>query len=324
MSSLINDPLITWNNYPHVISADQFGPDSIKQLLLLAEHLLQARADHLRLLLRNANKLMVELFYQPSTRTRLSFGIAMQRLGGMVISTENAKEFSSAAKGESLTDSIKTLNALGADVIVLRYHETGGAARAAEISQAPIINAGDGTGEHPTQGLLDLLTIKKELGRLDNFSIAFVGDIYKSRTISSLVGLLRGFNGVEMHFVAPSYIELSPATLKYLLDGRKKINRHLTLAEAIIKCDVVYMTRIQAENYADDQTLKKLSKDLIDYSLNGPYHGKAVIMHPLPRNEEIAPDLDQNPKSAYFRQVGYGLCLRMALLLQIFGSKIIA
>src|SRR5437773_2660979 len=197
----------------HVIEAQQFDPATLAELFQVTEEMEGVVADGG--VLDYQKRVMATLFYEPSTRTRFSFETAMLRLGGRVISTENAREFSSVSKGETLEDTIRILNGY-ADVIVLRHSEVGSAARAAAVSRVPIINGGDGIGQHPTQALLDLYTIRKELGRLSDLRVAMVGDLAQGRTVRSLAYLLSKFRDIRIWFVAPPELRMKEDILEHL------------------------------------------------------------------------------------------------------------
>jgi aspartate carbamoyltransferase catalytic subunit len=262
------------------------------------------------------SKIMATLFYAPSTRTRFSFESAMFRLGGKVLSTENAKEFSSEIEGERLEDTIRMLSNY-CDVIVLRHSEEGGAGRASKVSPVPIINAGDGSGgQHPTQALLDLYTINHECKTLDGLSVAFIGALDKGRTVRSLAYLLSKFDRVKLYFIAPDELQINQDILDHL-DEKGISYELLSTSEKIIsKVDVVYQTRI------DKERLKKKNENLsrfnIDYNVLQSMKKKSIIMHPLPRSVEITSDVDSDPRAAYFRQTENGLYVRMALLTMLF------
>jgi len=255
------------------------------------------------------------VFYEPSTRTRLSFESAMMRLGGRVISTENAREFSSAAKGETLEDTIRIVDGY-ADVIVLRHYESGAAERAARVSSVPIINAGDGPGQHPTQALLDLYTIEKELGHVDGISIAMVGDLANGRTVRSLCYLLAKYKDVKMYFVAPDVVRMRDDIKEYLKRHRIPFYEEEDLKEVASKVDVIYQTRIQKERFGDriEDYERARGVYIINHEILDAMKPDAIIMHPLPRVDEIAPEVDEDPRAAYFRQAQNGLYIRMALL----------
>ncbi|CAN6885011.1 unnamed protein product [Brassica oleracea] len=259
--------------------------------------------------------LMATLFYEPSTRTRLSFESAMKRLGGEVLTTENAREFSSAAKGETLEDTIRTVEGYS-DIIVMRHFESGAAKRAAATANIPVINAGDGPGEHPTQALLDIYTIQSEIGKLDDISVALVGDLANGRTVRSLAYLLAKFKDVKIYFVSPEIVKMKDDIKDYLTSNGVEWEESSDLMEVASKCDVVYQTRIQRERFGERLDLYEAArgKYIVDKALLGVMQKNAVIMHPLPRLDEITPGVDTDPRAAYFRQAKNGLFIRMALL----------
>jgi aspartate carbamoyltransferase len=247
-------------------------------------------------------KTLINLFYEPSTRTSCSFHTAMLKLGGNVIEiTDN----SSAKKGESLEDTIRTVSNYG-DIIVLRHPEKGAAERAVKVAHVPVINAGDGNGEHPTQALLDLYTIFEEAKKdilKENIIVTFIGDLKNSRTIHSLIHLLNLFD-VTYIFISPPGLELPEMET----NGLNVL--HVTLEEALLITDVVYVTRIQKERI-DDNDFEPicLSKELLSNA-----NKDLIIMHPLPRQEELPPEIDDDPRAVYFKQVAYGVRMRMAIL----------
>lgn len=293
---------------PHLVESQQFDRRLLKKIFKTADRLEYKR----KLVLRG--KIMASLFYEPSTRTRFSFESAMLRLGGSVISTENAREFSSAAKGETLEDSIRVISRY-ADVIVMRHNEIGAARRAAAVATVPVINAGDGAGQHPTQGLLDLYTIKRELGKISGTQIAMVGDLKHGRTIHSLAYLLGKYKRIAIYFVSPPELKVGQDIESYL--QRHHITYHETadLGAVISQADVVYQTRIQQERFTspeDYQRLKGIYR--ITPTLAKKMKIGAIIMHPLPRVDEIDPTVDELPQARYFQQAYYGFLIRMALL----------
>jgi len=259
-------------------------------------------------------KIMASLFYEPSTRTRFSFESAMLRLGGSVITTENAKEFSSASKGETLEDSIKVINNY-ADVIVLRHYEEGSAEKAGSVSKVPVINAGDGAGQHPTQALLDLYTIKRELGKIENITIAMVGDLKNGRTIRSLSYLLGKYKNIKIYFVSPIGLQVGEDIKIYLKEQGTQYEEIIDLSSVIGKIDVLYQTRIQKERFPSKKEYEKFNGCYtINKELAEKMKLKSIIMHPLPRVNEILSEVDASPKAVYFKQTYYGLLIRMALL----------
>lgn len=295
----------------HVVESQQFSRALIDQLIARAEEM---REDPHRAAGRLQGRVLAALFYEPSTRTRLSFEAAMLRLGGRAMGTDNAREFSSAAKGETLEDTIRIVSGY-ADVIVLRHDQEGAARRAAAVSDVPVINAGDGRGQHPTQALLDVYTIKEELGHVDGVSIAMVGDLANGRTVRSLAYLLSKYQGVKITFVAPQQVAMRQ-DIKDHLDERGISWRETDDLEALLpEVDVVYQTRIQKERFADlaeYETVKGCY--VIGPAEMARMRTDAIVMHPLPRLDEVDPAIDADPRAAYFRQARNGLHIRMALL----------
>jgi len=305
-------------NLHHVINSQQFS------LPLLTE--LFARTHQMEKIVARggtkdyASKVMATLFYKPSTRTRFSFESAMYRLGGTVLSTESAKEFSSEIHGEQLEDTIRIISTY-CDVLVLRHHQEGGAERAAAVSTVPIINAGDGTGgQHPTQALLDLYTIYDECKTIDGISVALIGALDSGRTARSLAYLLSKFERVRLYFVAPDEMQIKKDILDHLDEHDVWYHCTSNPAEALPHVDVVYQTRI------DRERLRQSSISSGQYNLNSvvlaSMKPNSIIMHPLPRSVEIDSDVDRDPRAAYFRQARNGLFVRMALLTMVLDSDL--
>lgn len=261
------------------------------------------------------NKILACMFFEPSTRTRLSFETAAIKLGGSVISVENASVNSSTYKGETIEDTTRMLNCY-ADIIVIRHSRMGEVETASKISTKPVINAGDGANQHPTQGFLDLYTIKKEHKRLNNISIAFVGDVLNSRTLRSLVPLLMLYPNNTFYFVSPKELVLPEEYRKYLLENKVNFKETGSLEEVMSKIDVLYMTRVQKERFVKIEDYNKI-KDafLLKTEHLQKLKKEAIIMHPLPRVNEVDPEIDRDSRAAYFRQAQNGLYVRMALLL---------
>ncbi len=257
---------------------------------------------------------MASLFYEPSTRTRFSFEAAMYQLGGNVITTENAREFSSLAKGESLEDTIRIIAGY-VDLIVMRHNEIGAARRASEISSVPIINGGDGAGQHPTQALLDLYTLHRKFDRLDGLRVAMVGDLRYGRTVRSLAYLLAKFDDVELTFVAPKVSQMHDDIKDYLTGKGVTWREEEDLDEVLPRIDSVYMTRMQKERFLDQQEFEQANNA---YRLTPANVAKmspeAIILHPLPRVGEIDPAVDADPRACYFEQAKNGLWIRMAII----------
>lgn len=255
-------------------------------------------------------KILASLFYQPSTRTRLSFEAAMHRLGGRVISTEHARAFSSEVEGEQVEDTIRIIGGF-CDVIVIRHHEEGGAGRAAAVSPVPLINAGDGEGgQHPTQALLDLYTIYRERS-LDGLSIAFIGELDRGRTARSLAYLLAKFERPKIFFVAPPGLQMKDDILQYLDRHGVRYELESDMERVVPEVDVIYQTRIRPGRVADVPGLRRYA---IDSTVLQRMKPDAMILHPLPRTVELDKNVDSDPRALYFRQATNGLYVRMALL----------
>ena len=295
----------------HVVESQQFSRALLEELFVRSEEM--KREPH-HFIGRLAGQVMAALFYEPSTRTRLSFEAAMLRLGGTTMGTDNAREFSSAAKGETLEDTIRIVSGY-ADVIVVRHKEEGAAKRAAAVSAVPIINAGDGPGQHPTQALLDLYTIRDELSKIDGVRVAMVGDLANGRTARSLAYLLSKFKDIKLWFVAPPQVAMGDDLKAHLDEHHVPWVETEDLNAVLPDVDVVYMTRIQKERFTDPEAYNAVKgvyrMDKASMTLMRKY---AILMHPLPRVDEIAPEVDEDPRAAYFRQARNGLHIRMALL----------
>jgi aspartate carbamoyltransferase catalytic subunit len=263
-------------------------------------------------------KILATLFFEPSTRTRLSFETAMQRLGGGVISMASA-ESSSAAKGESVADTARTVSQY-ADVIVIRHPRIGSAKEAADAVPIPVINAGDGAGQHPTQALLDIYTIHKELGSLKKLVVSMVGDLKFGRTVHALVELLSLFDA-RLYFVSPSTLRMPEEITSSLKQKGMRVEETEDLFKAASESDLIYMTRIQKERFEDLSEYERVKGlFIINEDFIKGLKKKMTIMHPLPRVDEISPAVDAYPGAAYFRQVRNGVFVRMALLAMVFGK----
>lgn len=297
----------------HCIRAQQWNRKSLDSLFQTAFKIKNAPEKSKSIL---SGKIMATLFYEPSTRTRLSFETAMLRSGGSVISTENASQFSSSIKGETLEDTIRVLNGY-ADVIVLRHPESGSAQKAMRVSDVPIINAGDGSGQHPTQALLDLFTIQDEIGAIDGIALAMVGDLLYGRTVHSLCYLLaKNYTIKKLFLVAPKPVRMRSDILDFLQKKGVSFEETSDLTNTLSQCDVVYQTRIQKERFGDKIQEYKKAKGIYTIGKEEIHQMKkdAILLHPLPRVDEIDTAIDHDPRSAYFRQAQNGLFVRMALL----------
>jgi aspartate carbamoyltransferase len=264
-------------------------------------------------------KILANLFYEPSTRTSSSFTSAMERLGGSLIPI-NEVHYSSVAKGESLPDTIRTLECY-ADVIVLRHPEVGASALAARYAQKPIINAGDGVGEHPTQALLDLFTIYEELGEVDGLIVTMLGDLKYGRTVHSLARLLSLYD-VKINFVSPDILKIPSEIINEIEVNGTSQAEFNKLEPVIPETDVLYVTRVQKERFKDLAEYEKVKSAFVitPDTLNDAKE-RMIIMHPLPRVGEISMEVDDDPRAAYFRQMEYGLYVRMALLAMVLGKS---
>jgi len=292
----------------HVVESQQFTVPLLMELFERAAGMERVVARGGSLDFRN--KIMATLFYAPSTRTRFSFEAAMHRLGGSVLSTEDAHAFSSAVEGEHLEDTIRIIGGY-CDVIVLRPIEEGGAKRAAQVSPVPVINAGDGDGgQHPTQALLDLYTMFRERP-LNGLRVAIIGELDKGRTARSLAYLLAKFDRVKLFFVSPPALRMRKDILDYLDEHGIDYYVEEEIDRVIGEADVVYQTRIRSDRAGNGNTVRRYA---IDSSVLRRMKSDALILHPLPRTVELDRSVDGDPRAMYFRQARNGLFVRMALL----------
>jgi len=301
-----------------ILHGNQFSRKDLDEIINVASDFEKElkKKDSLTLL---KGKILATLFFEPSTRTRLSFEAAMQRLGGGVISLGSV-ESSSVAKGETLADTVRTVSQY-ADAIVIRHPRTGSAKEAADAVPIPVINAGDGIGQHPTQALLDIYTIKKELGSLKNLRVSMVGDLKYGRTVHALAELLSLFQA-RFCFVSPSPLQMPVEITSGLRAKGIEVIETEDMLKAASESHLIYMTRIQKERFAD---LSEYEKVKGSYILNKAFldklKKKITILHPLPRVDEISTEVDGYPGAAYFRQMRNGVFVRMALLAMIFGKR---
>lgn len=300
----------------------RIGDLTKEEILLILEQAawFEKRCQGTRRLNMLPGRILATLFYEPSTRTRLSFESAMQRLGGGVVSVAEGMKSSSASKGETLYDAARIVSAY-ADAIVQRHPAVGSAQEAADGATVPVINAGDGTGEHPTQALLDLYTIQRERGRIEGLRVGLVGDLKHGRTVHSLAQALAHWH-VTLAFVAPAALTMPAEITAVLRQKGIAIQETDDLEEALPTCDVLYVTRVQRERFADPAEYERLKKSyIVNRALIERTNPAVTIMHPLPRVEEIARDVDDLPGAAYFRQAANGVWVRMALLNLIIGRR---
>jgi aspartate carbamoyltransferase catalytic subunit len=308
----------------HILESQQFTPEILHALFEDADNicrLFKTQSGRRQIKARGSELTMLKLFYEPSTRTSFSFGLAARHLGMHVEGTDNAGEFSSVVKGETLHDTIRVCCELAPDVIVIRHKQAGSAEEAARISSKfniPIINAGDGTGQHPTQALLDVYTISSRLERLQDLNVVVVGDLANGRTARSLVYLLAKFPKNRFVFVSPKELTMGSDLLDHLKEHKVQFMQETNLTKALQSADVVYMTRIQKERLPDPNMYEKVrGQYIITPKVMKFLHKKAILMHPLPRVDEITTSVDCDERAAYFEQVRNGLFIRMALLCNV-------
>ncbi len=297
-----------------IVSIRDLTRNDIEHIVEVA-HLMEPLARRSSDLLKG--KIVATLFFEPSTRTRISFEAATQRLGGGCVSLADPR-MSSAEKGENLADTIRVVDNY-ADAIVLRHPAEGAARLAAEFANVPVINAGSGAEEHPTQALLDLYTIVRESGRIDGLNIAFVGDLRYGRTVHSLAYALALYD-VGLFLVSPGLLRMRREVLD-AVSGKLKVFETSSIEDVVSKVDVLYVTRIQKERFPDVEEYNKVKESYrITSSTLRNAKRNLIIMHPLPRVSEISPDVDATPYAKYFRQAWYGLVTRMAILSLILGA----
>ncbi len=300
-----------------IISVKQFSRADLEYVFGVA-HEMRVMVERVGTFDLLKGKILASIFYEPSTRTSSSFIAAMERLGGNVINI-NEVRYSSVAKGESLPDTIRTLECY-ADVIVIRHPELGSAAKAAEAAHKPVINAGDGIGEHPTQALLDAFTIHEELGRMDDLTVTMLGDLKYGRTVHSLSRLLSLYNA-KLNYVSPDILRMPSEIIAELEAKGMCQTEHRALDKPLPETDVLYVTRVQRERFESEEVYNSVKGAfVVDKSVMAGAKEKMIVMHPLPRVTEIGTDFDADPRAAYFRQMEYGLYVRMALLAMVLGK----
>jgi len=310
-----------------IISVKQFSRADLEYIFGVA-HEMRGMVERVGTFDLLKGKILANLFYEPSTRTSSSFTAAMERLGGSVISINEVK-YSSVTKGESLTDTVRTLECY-ADVIVLRHPETGSAAIAAKAARKPVINAGDGIGEHPTQALLDTFTIFEELGpstelrtsagQIDGMTVTMLGDLKYGRTVHSLARLLSLYK-VKLNYVSPEILRMPKEVMDEVSQKNIPQAEFDSLEKVLPETDVLYVTRVQKERFEDPADYEKVKGAyVIDPDVMKAAKQDMIVMHPLPRVGEISVDFDDDPRAAYFRQMEYGLYVRMALLAMALGK----
>jgi len=302
----------------HLIDPTDLSKAETDEIVALGEDIIRNRGKYQDLC---AHRKLATLFYEPSTRTRLSFTSAMMELGGNVLGFSDARN-SSVSKGETVQDTVRVVGCF-ADVIAMRHHIEGAPLAAAQVSPVPIINAGDGSHSHPTQTLTDLLTIKRELGRIDGITIGFCGDLRFGRTVHSLIKALARYNDIKVVLIAPDELRL-PDYIKHDVCGRMGISyREVhTIEEVMPELDVLYMTRVQKERFLDEDEFDRVKDSFVlDAAKMALAKPKMAVLHPLPRVNEILPEVDADPRAAYFRQVENGKFVRMALISKLLEWK---
>lgn len=301
-------------SFQHLTSTKQLTRDDMDSIVKVTEDMEKVYSDGGNEMFKG--KVFANLFYEPSTRTRLSFDAAMKHLGASVI-TADGLQFSSMYKGETIEDTIMVVSQYS-DAIVMRHPEQGSADRAAAISTVPFINAGDGPGQHPTQAILDMYTIFKERGTVDGIKITMVGDLKYGRTVHSLSFLLGLYNDVSFTLVSPPELKMPEKVTSYLQEKGVPYTEVESIEEGL-NSDVIYMTRVQKERFEDEAEYERLK---LKYVLQADHvrDRDITVMHPLPRTGEIHTDVDALPNAAYFRQVRNGVVVRMALLAMLLGE----
>jgi carbamoyl-phosphate synthase/aspartate carbamoyltransferase/dihydroorotase len=296
----------------YLTKKDHLRKDSMHKLFNLAHDLTTLTDSEKDLTHMLKGKVIAEMFFEASTRTQCSFTAAAQRLGASVIFMD--QQHSSVKKGETLEDSARMMSAYS-DLIVMRHPEGGAAEQASRVTSVPLINAGDGTGEHPTQALLDIFTIREEIGTVNGITITMVGDLKHGRTVHSLAKLLKLYK-VTIRYVCPEFLRMPADIVDNLRKSGIVQEEFASIEEALADTDVLYMTRIQKERFeSPDEYQKASGMYVLTPQLMRKAKKKMIVMHPLPRVDEISPSLDSDPRAAYFRQAEYGMFTRMALLL---------
>lgn len=302
----------------HLIDPTDLTREETDEIIALAQDIIADRPAYSE---RMKGRKLATLFYEPSTRTRLSFTSAMMELGGNVLGFSDARN-SSASKGETVQDTVRVVGRF-ADVIAMRHPIEGAPLAASEVSPVPIINAGDGSHSHPTQTLTDLLTIKREFGHIEGITIGFCGDLRFGRTVHSLIKALSRYEGIHIVLIAPEELRIPDYILRDVCDRNQMDYREVgTLEEAIPDLDILYMTRVQKERFLDEEDYERLKDSFVlDKAKLSRARADMKVLHPLPRVNEIAKDVDDDPRAAYFRQVENGKFVRMALICKLLEWK---
>lgn len=298
----------------HVLSAKQYDKESLEKLFVLTDDIKQNPAKYADKL---NGKIIAVMFYEPSTRTRLSFETAALKLGAKIITTENASSNSSGRKGESLEDTVKILQGY-ADAIVIRHSSETMPQDAASVAKVPILNGGAGKGEHPTQALLDLYTIREHRKTIDGVKVAVLGDLLYGRTIHSLLGLLSLYDNVEIYGLSKECFALPQEYIDMLKEKGIEYKKCNSFDDIPKDVDVLYHTRIQSERFEGDFGREEF---IINKQVLSQFSENTIVLHPLPRNEEISTDIDDDPRAMYFKQAHNGLFVRMGLFVEAFEEE---
>lgn len=298
----------------HLLSPTDFSVEEIDQLIARAKHIKNNRSAYTEVC---RNKTLATCFYEPSTRTRLSFEAAMINLGGQVLGFSDAQS-SSVSKGETIEDTMRVVGCY-ADIIAMRHPKEGAATVASMKSPVPIINAGDGGHQHPTQTFTDLLTISSEIGRLDNITIGLCGDLKFGRTVHSLISALVRYQGVKFILISPDELKIPSFVREDVLQKNNvEFDEVDSLENVLPELDILYMTRVQRERFFNEEDYIRLKDHyILDKNKMKLAKDKMIVMHPLPRVNEIASDIDDDPRAVYFKQAQYGVYIRMALIMKL-------
>ncbi|MCL9780565.1 aspartate carbamoyltransferase [Vibrio sp. S4M6] len=301
----------------HIISIPELSREELELIVDTASQLKQAPNPELI-----KNKVIANCFFEPSTRTRLSFETAIQRIGGDVIGFDSGGNTSMAKKGETLADSVQVISSY-VDAFVMRHPQEGAARLASEFSKhVPVINAGDGANQHPTQTLLDLFTISETQGKLDDLSVAFVGDLKYGRTVHSLTQALAKFNNVRFYFIAPKALAMPDYICEELDEAGITYSCHTDMESVIPQLDILYMTRVQKERFDESEYAHIKSAYILNAKLLSNAKENLKVLHPLPRVDEITTDVDKTPHAYYFEQAENGVFARQALLALVLNETL--
>ena len=302
----------------HFLNPLDFSVEELEQVLALAEQIRQHPEEYAHVA---DGKKLATLFYEPSTRTRLSFEAAMLNLGGKTLGFHSA-DSSSASKGESVADTIRIISCY-ADIVAMRHPKEGAPLVASQFSRIPVINAGDGGHQHPTQTLTDLLTIRSLKGRLDHLTIGLCGDLKFGRTVHSLINALSRYEGIRFVLISPEVLRVPTYVLQDVLEAKHIPYTETTdLESSLPELDILYMTRVQLERFfSEDEYLRLKDSYILDKAKMKLAPQDMYVLHPLPRVNEISPELDDDPRAAYFYQAQCGVYARMALIMTLLGLK---